>query len=283
MDNVLEIKNLTKKYKDNAGIENISFNVPKGSIVGLIGRNGAGKTTIIKTILDIIKKDSGEIKIVGQDKLEDYTKNNIGVVFDGDTFTESLNLIKLNNILKNIYVNWNEDFYFKYVDKMQLPLKKKFKEFSKGMKMKLSIIVSFSHNAKLLILDEATSGLDPVVRDEILDLFLDFIQDENNGILVSSHITSDLEKVSDYIVFIDKGKVIFFESKDKILYEYGILKCTEDELDKVDKRYILKQIKTNYGYDAIITNKEEIKKQYSNLVVDNCTIDELMVIYTKGV
>ena len=283
MDNVLEIKNLTKKYKDNVGIENISFNVPKGSIVGLIGRNGAGKTTIIKTILDIIKKDSGEIKIVGQDKLEDHIKNNIGVVFDGDTFTESLNLIKLNNILKNIYVNWNEEVYFKYIDKMQLPLKKKFKEFSKGMKMKLSIIVSLSHNAKLLILDEATSGLDPVVRDEILDLFLDFIQDENNGILVSSHITSDLEKVSDYIVFIDKGKVIFFESKDKILYEYGILKCTEDELDKVDKRYILKQIKTNYGYDAIITNKEEIKKQYSNLVVDNCTIDELMVIYTKGV
>ena len=283
MDNVLEIKNLTKKYKDNVGIENISFNVPKGSIVGLIGRNGAGKTTIIKTILDIIKKDSGEIKIVGQDKLEDHIKNNIGVVFDGDTFTESLNLIKLNNILKNIYVNWNEEVYFKYIDKMQLPLKKKFKEFSKGMKMKLSIIVSFSHNAKLLILDEATSGLDPVVRDEILDLFLDFIQDENNGILVSSHITSDLEKVSDYIVFIDKGKVIFFESKDKILYEYGILKCTEDELDKVDKRYILKQIKTNYGYNVIITNKEEIKKQYSNLVVDNCTIDELMVIYTKGV
>ena len=283
MDNVLEIKNLTKKYKDNAGIENISFNVPKGSIVGLIGRNGAGKTTIIKTILDIIKKDSGEIKIVGQDKLEDHIKNNIGVVFDGDTFTESLNLIKLNNILKNIYVNWNEEVYFKYIDKMQLPLKKKFKEFSKGMKMKLSIIVSLSHNAKLLILDEATSGLDPVVRDEILDLFLDFIQDENNGILVSSHITSDLEKVSDYIVFIDKGKVIFFESKDKILYEYGILKCTEDELDKVDKRYILKQIKTNYGYNVIITNKEEIKKQYSNLVIDNCTIDELMVIYTKGV
>ena len=283
MDNVLEIKNLTKKYKDNVGIENISFNVPKGSIVGLIGRNGAGKTTIIKTILDIIKKDSGEIKIVGQDKLEDHIKNNIGVVFDGSTFTESLNLIKLNNILKNIYVNWNEEVYFKYIDKMQLPLKKKFKEFSKGMKMKLSIIVSLSHNAKLLILDEATSGLDPVVRDEILDLFLDFIQDENNGILVSSHITSDLEKVSDYIVFIDKGKVIFFESKDKILYEYGILKCTEDELDKVDKRYILKQIKTNYGYNVIITNKEEIKKQYSNLVVDNCTIDELMVIYTKGV
>ena len=283
MDNVLEIKNLTKKYKDNAGIENISFNVPKGSIVGLIGRNGAGKTTIIKTILDIIKKDSGEIKIVGQDKLEDHIKNNIGVVFDGSTFTESLNLIKLNNILKNIYVNWNEEVYFKYIDKMQLPLKKKFKEFSKGMKMKLSIIVSLSHNAKLLILDEATSGLDPVVRDEILDLFLDFIQDENNGILVSSHITSDLEKVSDYIVFIDKGKVIFFESKDKILYEYGILKCTEDELDKVDKRYILKQIKTNYGYKVIITNKEEIKKQYSNLVIDNCTIDELMVIYTKGV
>ena len=151
------------------------------------------------------------------------------------------------------------------------------------MKKKLEIATSLSHHPRLLILDEPTSGLDPIVRGEVLDLFREFMESDDHSILISSHITSDLEKVSDYIVFIDKGKVIFFESKDKILYEYGILKCTEDELDKVDKRYILKQIKTNYGYNVIITNKEEIKKQYSNLVVDNCTIDELMVIYTKGV
>lgn len=282
MNNILEVKNLTKKYKD-AGIENINFNVPKGSIVGLIGRNGSGKTTTIKTILDIAKKDSGEVIILGDNQLKDETKNYIGVVFDGDTFPDNLNITKLNKILKNIYENWNEEKYFNYANKMELPLNKKIKEFSKGMKMKLSIIVSLSYDAKLLILDEPTSGLDPVVRDEILDIFLDFIQDENKGILVSSHITSDLEKVADYLIFIDKGKIVFFESKDKIVYEYGILKCSDEDLIKIDKHYILKQVKKSYGYDIIVNNKEEIKAQYPTLVIDNCSIDELMVIYTKGV
>ncbi len=282
MNNILEVKNLTKKYKD-AGIENINFNVPKGSIVGLIGRNGSGKTTTIKTILDIAKKDSGEVIILGDNQLKDETKNYIGVVFDGDTFPDNLNITKLNKILKNIYKNWNEEKYFNYANKMELPLNKKIKEFSKGMKMKLSIIVSLSYDAKLLILDEPTSGLDPVVRDEILDIFLDFIQDENKGILVSSHITSDLEKVADYLIFIDKGKIVFFESKDKIVYEYGILKCSYEDLRKIDKSYILKQVKKSYGYDIIVNNKEEIKAQYPTLVIDNCSIDELMVIYTKGV
>ena len=281
MENILEIKNLTKKYKD-AGIYDISFNVPKGSIVGLIGRNGAGKTTTIKTLLDISKKDSGEVYILGDNSLSIETKNNIGVVFDGDTFPEGLNIKKLNKILKEIYKNWNEELFFSYANKLELPVDKKLKQFSKGMKMKLSIIVSLSYNAKLLILDEPTSGLDPVVRDEILDMFLDFIQDENKGILVSSHITSDLEKVADYIVFIDKGKVIFFESKDKIIYEYGIVKCTEEDLPKIDNKYILTKCKKTYGYDVIVKNKEEVKENHKNLTVDNCTIDELMVIYTKG-
>lgn len=281
MESVLEVRNLTKKYKD-AGIENITFNVPKGSIVGLIGRNGAGKTTTIKTILDISKKDSGQVVILGEENLEDSLKNDIGVVFDGDVFPNELNIIYINNILKNIYKNWNEELFFKYAEEMELPLKKKIKDFSKGMKMKLSIIASLSHNPKLLILDEPTSGLDPVVRDEILDIFLDFIQDENKGILVSSHITSDLEKISDYIVFIDDGKVILFENKDKIIYEYGILKCTEEELKKVDESYILRKMKRPYGYEVVINNKEQVKKQYKDLVVDNCTIDEIMIIYTRG-
>lgn len=281
MENVLEIKNLTKKYKD-AGIENICFNVPCGSIVGLIGRNGAGKTTIIKTILDIAKKDSGEITILGDKTYSKETRSKIGVVFDGDTFPEALNIKKLNNILKCIYKNWEEKKFFELVEKMHLPLNKILKNFSKGMKMKLSIAVALSHNSKFLILDEATSGLDPVARDEILDLFLEFIQDETNAILVSSHITSDLEKIADYIAFIDKGKILFFENKDKLMYEYGILKCEENDFNKIDKKYVLKQIKKSYGYSVIINNKEEFKKNYPNLTVDNCNIDELMVIYTKG-
>lgn len=281
MENILSIKNLTKKYKD-AGIENISFNLPKGSIVGLIGRNGAGKTTTIKAILNIVKKDSGEVTILGDNTFNEETKNKIGVVFDGDTFPENLTIQKLNNILKLIYKNWEEEKFYNYIKKMELPLNKKIKTFSKGMKTKLSIIVSLSYDAKLLILDEPTSGLDPVVRDEILDMFLDFMQDEEKGILVSSHITSDLEKVADYICFIDKGKLLFFENKDKIIYEYGILKCSKEDLSLIDKSYIIKKVEKKYGLDIIVKNKDELKEKFPNLTIDNCSIDELMVIYTKG-
>ena len=258
MQNVLEVKNLTKKYKD-AGIENINFNVPKGSIVGLIGRNGAGKTTIIKTILDITKKDSGEVIILDDNTFSIKTRNDIGVVFDGDTFHDSLNIIKLNKILKNIYKDWNEEKYFNYANNMKLPLNKKFKQFSKGMKMKYAISVAFSHHSMLLILDEATGGLDPIMRDEILDMFLDFIQDEENSILVSSHITSDLEKVADYIVFIHKGKLVFSKSKDELLENYGILKCGANLFDEIEHikeeesiAEAILEIKEKYGKNALL-------------------------------
>lgn len=281
MQNSIEIKNLTKKYKEN-GIYNISFNVPKGSIVGLIGRNGAGKTTILNSILNIIKKDNGEITIFDDKTFSKDTRNKLGVVFDKSMFPESLNAKEINNILKYVYSNWNEMQFFDYLKKLEIPLNKKIKEFSKGMEMKLYIAIALSHNAKCLILDEATSGLDPVIRDEILDLFLDFIQDESNSILISSHITSDLEKIADYIAFIDNGNLLFFESKDKLIYEYGILKCEENNLEKIDEKYILKKLKKSYGYDLLINNKNELKEFFPNLTIDNCSIDEIMVIYTKG-
>lgn len=281
MQNSIEIKNLTKKYKEN-GIYNISFNVPKGSIVGLIGRNGAGKTTILNSILNIIKKDNGKITIFDDKTFSKDTRNKLGVVFDKSMFPESLNAKEINNILKYVYSNWNEMQFFDYLKKLEIPLNKKIKEFSKGMEMKLYIAIALSHNAKCLILDEATSGLDPVIRDEILDLFLDFIQDESNSILISSHITSDLEKIADYIAFIDNGNLLFFESKDKLIYEYGILKCEENNLEKIDEKYILKKLKKSYGYDLLINNKNELKEFFPNLTIDNCSIDEIMVIYTKG-
>lgn len=204
----LNINGLTKRYRDFT-LDSVSFHVPCGAVVGLIGENGAGKSTILHAILGLIRKDGGTISILGEaeEAISFDTRNQIGVVFDGNNFPDELTPIALSKLLKNVYTSWDESKYLSTLDKLSLPKTKKIKAFSKGMKMKLSIAVALSHNSKLLILDEATSGLDPVVRDDILDLFLDFVQDESNSILVSSHITSDLEKVADYIVFIHKGKV----------------------------------------------------------------------------
>ena len=208
-NNALVVNNLTKKYRDFA-LDKVSFSVPCGTIVGLIGENGAGKSTTINAVLGLINYDSGSIELFGkQGTQDDRVRNQIGVVFDGNNYPDVLSAQKLNRVFKQIYSTWDEIQFFSLLKKMSLPANKKIKEFSKGMKMKLSIAAALSHNSKLLVLDEATSGLDPVVRDDILDMFLEFVQDENNSILVSSHITSDLEKVADYIVFIHEGSVVF--------------------------------------------------------------------------
>lgn len=198
MGSALEIHELTKKYEDFT-LDHISFQVPSGSIVGLIGENGAGKTSTINAVLGLIKKDSGEIEILGEnaDNLSSPVKEEIGVVFDGSNFSEELTPVKLNKVLRDVYSSWDQALFSKLLEQMEVPLFKKIKTFSKGMKMKLSIAVALAHHPRLLILDEATSGLDPVMRDDILDMFLDFVQDEEHSILVSSHITSDLEKVAD--------------------------------------------------------------------------------------
>lgn len=239
-ENALVVKDLKKNYHDFT-LDGVSFSLPRGSIVGLIGENGAGKSTTINAILGLIKKDGGTISILGKqdNEIDNGIRDQIGVVFDGSNFPRSLSARKLNNVFKNIYSTWDENGYFSLLQKMSLPTDKKIKEFSKGMKMKLSIAVALSHHSKLLILDEATSGLDPVVRDDILDLFLDFVQDENNSILVSSHITSDLEKVADYIVFIHKGKVVFSKPKDELKYQYGIIRCGAAQFDAIDKKDVI--------------------------------------------
>ena len=189
---------------------------------------------------------------------------------------------KLNNVLKNIYSTWDENGYFSLLQKMSLPTDKKIKEFSKGMKMKLSIAVALSHHSKLLILDEATSGLDPIVRDDILDMFLDFVQDENNSILVSSHITSDLEKVADYIVFIHKGKVVFSKPKDELKYQYGIIKCGVAQFDAIDKEEIIAYRKLDYEWEVLVADRTAAHKKYPKAVIDPATIDEIMLLYVKG-
>ena len=269
-DYSLKIENLTKKYDDFL-LDKVSFYVPKGNIVGLIGENGAGKSTTINTMLDIIERDSGDVYILNSEK---YNVNNeirekIGVVFDGNNFPEDLTPQKLNNVLTRIYKNWEDKTFFEYIEKFNLPKTKKIKNFSKGMKMKLSISVALSHNAELLILDEATSGLDPIVRDDILDILLEFVQDEKKSILISSHITSDLEKVADYIVFIHKGKVIFEETKDNLIYDYGIMKCKQKDFSSIDKEDIIRFRKMDYGYEILVKNKNELERKYPNMVMDS--------------
>ena len=283
MENILEINNLSKKY-DNFELKNVNIKLPKGMIMGFIGENGAGKTTTIKSILNIVNRDSGGIKIFGLDNIENEVKikEDIGVVLDDSFLSEYLNPTDINKIMKNIYKNWDEKLYFKYIEDFKLPKDKISKEYSSGMKMKLKIAVALSHHPKLLILDEPTSGLDPVARSEILDIFQDFIQDENKGIFVSSHITSDLEHIADYITFINEGEIIFTKTRDELLENYGIVKCTEEDFKKIDKKDYIKYKKNRYEYDVFKENKYEFKKNYDISVIDKPSLEDIMLIYIKG-
>lgn len=283
MEQILEVKNLCKKY-DGFELKNINLTLPKGSIMGFIGENGAGKSTTIKSILNIIHFDSGEINIFGKDsKIENREiKENIGVVLDDSFLSEYLTPKDINSIMKNIYNKWDEKLYFKYLEEFKLPINKKSKEFSSGMKMKLKIATALSHKPKLLILDEPTSGLDPVARNEILDIFQDFVQDEENSILVSSHITSDLERITDYITFINNGEIAFTKTRDEVMDGYGIVRCSNEEFEKIDKSDFVKFKKNKYDVELLIDNKIEFKKKYDSMLVDKPTLEEIMLIYIKG-
>lgn len=283
MENVLEIKNLCKKY-DGFELKDINLKLPKGMIMGLIGENGAGKSTTIKSILNIINIDNGEIKIFNLDnkKEEKKIKQNIGVVLDDSFLSEYLNPKHINKIMKNFYENWDEKLYFNYIEKFKLPKEKLSKDYSSGMKMKLKIATALSHHPRLLILDEPTSGLDPVARNEILDIFQEFIQDEENSILVSSHITSDLEHIADYITFINDGKIVLTKTRDELLEQYGIIKCSEEEFKKIDSRDFIKYKKNKYGYEILVENKLQFKKKYDIKIIDKPTIEDIMLIYIKG-
>jgi len=283
MDAILQVENLTKHYPDFT-LDHVSFSVPKGTIMGLIGENGAGKSTTINAILDLIHKDDGTVTFWGQElSSAKQLKEDIGVVFDGINFYETLTPAKVGKIARAAYSQWDNHLYQDYLKRFQLPLDKEFKQMSKGMKVKLCIAVALSHNPKLLILDEATSGLDTVMRDDILDVFLEFVQYKNHYIMMSSHITTDLEKVADYITFIHQGKVIFNKKKDDLRYHYGIVRCGAATFDQIDKQEILAYRKEDYQWNVLVADKEKAKKKYKNAVVDDATIDDILLLYVKGV
>jgi len=282
MDNILEVRNLTKQYEDFT-LDHVSFSIPKGTIMGLIGENGAGKSTTINAILDLIHKDDGTVTFWGQElSSAKQLKEDIGVVFDGINFYETLTAAKVGKISQTAYKQWDDRLYREYLNRFKLPTDKEIKTFSKGMKMKLCIAVALSHRPKLLILDEATSGLDPVMRDDILDVFLEFVQDEEHSIMISSHITTDLEKVADTITFIHQGKVLFCKAKDELLYHYGIIRCGAAIFDEIDKSEILAYRKEDYQWNVLVADKEKARRRYKNAVVDDAAIDDILLLYVKG-
>lgn len=282
MQTCLTIKNLSKKYS-NFTLDKVNLSIPKGCIMGLIGENGAGKTTLMSLILNLVKKDEGEILIFGKDyqKFEKQVKEDIGIVLDESVFQDSLTSINVNQIMKSIYKNWEQNTFFSYLERFEVSPKKKIKEYSLGMKKKLALAVAMSHQAKLLLLDEAMSGLDPVIRNEILDVFMDFIQDEEHSILLSSHITGDLEKIADYITFIHKGKVVMSQNKDLILEQYGILKCGIEDFDKIDTKDKVSFRKSTFGYEILIENKKQCRKNYSDFIIDDVSLEDIMLFYVR--
>lgn len=280
--NAIEISGLTKKY-DGFTLDNVSFNVPKGSIMGFIGQNGAGKTTTIRALLNITKCDGGSIKMLGLDHIQNEyeIKEHIAAVFDEIPFHESFNAIQVGKMFRGLYSAWDEQKYYEYLDRFSLPRKKKIAKFSKGMKMKLQISAALSHGARLLIMDEATTGLDPVVRNEILDIFREYLQDEENSILMSSHITSDLDKIADCVTFIDKGKLLLTGYKDEILESHGILKCGKDDFREIAAEDYVSARVTDFGVEAMVADRAKAKQKYSGALIEKTNLEEIMLFYVN--
>ena len=276
--NAIEIKGLSKKLKDFQ-IDNLNLTLPSGCITGLIGENGAGKSTTIKLILNLLFKDRGTVTLLGKDNVKelDLVKEDIGVIFDECSFPPDLNARQIGKIMKGSYRQWDAETYENYLTQFELSPKKSIKNYSRGMKMKLSFAVALSHQAKLLILDEATSGLDPVVRDDIIDLLMEFTKEEDRSILISAHIVSELEKICDYIAFLHKGKLLLSEEKDKLYEQYGAIHCSEQQLSELPPKSVIGKKVGSFGAEAIVL-KTAVPEEIACYPID---IEKLFIFMVK--
>ena len=278
MENALEIRGLCKEYEGFA-LKNVSFAVPRGVVMGLIGENGAGKTTTIKAVLDLIRPDSGEITVLGEHGASDSAvRERIGVVLDDGGFPNTMNATQVDTLLGKAYRNWDSAQFFAYIERFGIAKGKPIKDYSKGMKTKLTIAAALSHHAELLLLDEPTSGLDPVVRDEVLDLLYDFMQDETHAILLSSHITSDLDKIADEITFIHRGEVLLSEPRDALLDTYGVLRCTADQLDSLEPSAVRAKRVGAFGCEVLV-RRDGVPE---NWPIEPVNIEQIMLFLTRG-
>ena len=282
MENILELQQVSKLFpKSDFALRDVTFSLPYGAILGFVGENGAGKTTTIGCILNTVMKDGGTI---GQEMSDADTslREKIGVVYDGDNFPAYWTTKQVSEVMSGLYKQWDNDLFQKYLEDFHLPVNLKIKHYSKGMTMKLAIATALSHHPKLLILDEATSGLDPIMRDEMLDVFLEFVQEETHSILLSSHITSDLEKIADYITFIHNGKIIMNETKNDLIYNYAVMRCRESQFLTLDPKDILAYRKRDYQIDVLVSDGKKIQRKYKDIVIDHVSIDEIMLLLVKG-
>lgn len=279
MENALEIRGLCKRY-DQFALEDVSFTLPRGCVMGLVGENGAGKTTTIKAVLNLIRRDAGEIRVLGMDNVADErtVKEHIGVVLEDGCFLNTMNARQVDTLMGKAYQNWDSEQFFSFLSRLGIDRDKKIKDYSKGMRMKINIAAAMSHGAELLIMDEPTSGLDPVVRDEVLDLFYDFMQDEGHAILLSSHITSDLDKIADYITFIHAGRVALSEPRDELLDTYGVLRCTADQLSALDPSVVRGKRVGAFGCEALV-RREGVPQGWP---VEPVNIEQVMLFLTRG-
>lgn len=280
-DNILEVKNLVKHYP-GFRLE-MDLAVPKGSIMGLVGANGAGKSTTIRLILGLAKPDGGTVNVLGCPDLNraPALREEIGVVFDECSFPESLTVPQLGSVLAKLHPKWNRFLWKQLLDRLELPNKKAIQKFSRGMKMKLAIAAALSHQPRLLLMDEPTSGLDPMVRGEVLELFQDFIQDEEHGILLSSHITSDLEKIADYITFVDHGRALLTEEKDTLVEVYGVLKGPAARMGEIAPGDAIGLTATPHGFEGLVRDKTEAARKYPDFIVDRANLEEIILFLTR--
>ena len=275
----IEVKHLNKQL-DEFKLDDISIRVPKGKIVGLIGENGAGKTTLIKCILNAMYKDSGKVLLFGENYRNEL-KDQIGIVYDDSFINETFMIKDINMIMSNIFKNWDSELFYKYIDEYKIPINKEFKKLSTGMKKKVEIAVAICHHPKVLILDEPTSGLDPVIRSEVLDMFQNFVDNTENSILLSTHITSDLEHIADDVIFISNGKIIFDQKLKDIKNNYIVLEVEKEEFDKLDKQHIIKYKENRLDY-LVLINKDNMKEDYNKYIRSITSLDDIMLLYIRG-
>lgn len=285
MENILELRQVSKSFPGSSfRLEDISFSLPYGAVLGFVGENGAGKTTTIGCILNTIAQYSGSIKLFGKEMRDSDTdiRERIAVVYDGANFPSYLNANQVSDIMAGVYRHWDKKLFRHYLEKFKLTLTQKIKQYSRGMTMKLAIAAALSHHPQLLVLDEATSGLDPIMRDEMLDVFLDFVQDERHSILLSSHITSDLEKIADYITFIHNGRLILSAMKDDLRYNYGVMRCSEKQFQALNQEDMMAYLKRDYQVDVLLSDSKAAQSKYKDAVIDHVSIDEIMLLLIKG-
>lgn len=284
MDNILEVKGLRKNYKEFA-LQDINFALEKGYIMGFIGPNGAGKSTTIKLVMNLIKRDAGSIKVFGLDNIneEKAIKEKIGFVYDETYFYEELTIGEMKSIIAPFYKQWDEGVFRKHLKDFGLPVNKKIKTLSKGMKTKFALALALSHHAQLIIMDEPTSGLDPIFRNEILDILRDLIQDENKAVLFSTHITTDLDKVADYITFINNGQIVFSQAKDTVIDSYCVVKGSKEFLAEDVKQHFVGIRENSYGFEALAKDPVQVRSLFKgDVIIERPSLEDIMLYTVRG-